>query len=41
MEKWIGEFKRGRRSTDDAERLRIRPKDVTTPQIIENGCWDC
>ena len=34
-EKWIGEFKRGRTSTHDAEQLGIRPKDVTTPEIIE------
>ena len=31
--KWIGEFKRGRTSTNDAERLG-RPKDVTSPEII-------
>ena len=32
--KWIGEFKRGRTSTNDAERPG-RPKEVTTPEIIE------
>ena len=34
VEKWIGEFKRGRTSTNDAERS-VKPKDVTTPEIIE------
>ena len=34
VEKWIGEFKRGRTSTNNAERSR-RPKDVTTPEMIE------
>ena len=33
VEKWIDEFKRGRTSTNDAERPE-RPKDVTTPEII-------
>ena len=33
IEKWIGVFKRGCTSTNDAERLG-RPKDVTTPEII-------
>ena len=35
VEKWIGKIKQGRTSTNDAERSR-RPKDVTTPEIIEN-----
>ena len=34
VEKWIGEFKRSYTSTNEAERSG-RPKDVTTPQIIE------
>lgn len=34
VEKWIGEFKRGRTSTDDAERSG-RPKEVTTPENIK------
>ena len=34
IEKWIGEFKWFRTSTNDAKRLG-RPKDVTTPEIIE------
>ena len=33
-EKWIGEFKRVCTSTNDAE-WSGRPKDVTTPEIIE------
>ena len=33
-EKWICEFKRGRTSTNDAARSG-RPKNVTTPEIIE------
>ena len=32
--KWIGEYKRGRTSTNDAERSGGQ-KDVTTPEIIE------
>ena len=34
VEKWMGEFKRGRTSTNDAERSG-RPKDFTIPEIIE------
>ena len=34
FKKWIGENKRGRTSTNDAERSGW-PKDVTTPEIIE------
>ena len=34
LEKWIDEFKRGRRSANDAQRMG-RPKDVTTPEVIE------
>ena len=34
VEVWIGEFKRGRTSTNDAERLGS-PKDVTSPEIVE------
>ena len=34
VEKWSGEFKRGRTSTNDAERSG-RPKYVTTPEIID------
>ena len=34
VEKWIGEFLRGRTSTNDAERSG-KPKDITTPEIIE------
>ena len=34
VEKWIGEFKWGRTSTNDAGRSG-RPKDVTIPEIIE------
>ena len=33
VEKWIGEFKRGRKSTNDAERSG-RPKNVTISGII-------
>ena len=35
VEKWIGEFKRGRTSTNESELLG-RPKNVTTLEIIEN-----
>ena len=34
VEKWIDEFKRGRSSTNDAERSG-RSKDVTTREINE------
>ena len=34
VEKWVGEFKQGRTSTNDAEQSG-RPKDVTTPEIID------
>ena len=34
VEKWIGEFKRGRKGINGAERLG-RPKDITTSEIIE------
>ena len=34
VEMWISEFERGRTSTNDVERSG-RPKDVTTPEIIE------
>ena len=34
VKKWIGEFKWGRTSTNDAERSG-RSKDVTTPEIIK------
>ena len=34
VQKLIGEFKRGRTSTNDAVRS-VRPKGVTTPEIIE------
>ena len=34
LKKGISEFKRGRTSTNDTERSG-RPKDVTTPGIIE------
>ena len=34
VEKWIGEFKRGRTSTNDAERSG-ELKDVTTPENIQ------
>ena len=38
IKKWIGEFQRDRTSTNDAERSG-RPKDVTTPEIIEKNPW--
>ena len=34
VEKWIGEFKRGNTSTNDAEKSE-RLKDVTSPEIFE------
>ena len=42
VEKWIGEFERGRTSTNDAERIG-GPKYVTTPEIIKkihDLVWD-
>ena len=34
VEEWIGEFKQGSTSTNDAEQSG-KPKDVSTPEIIE------